>query len=289
MDCINDKVTVVIPTFNGGKIFTNCLEKLFSQSVSNLRVIVVDSSSDDETVKIAEEYGCEVHSISRSDFGHGKTRSYALSLVDTEYVVFMTQDAVLKSTDDFFHLLNFMEQNQEVAAAYGRQVAGDTVGPLGSFARIYNYPSQSFVNTLADKNKKGIKAAFLSDSFAIYRTEALRHIGGFPEHINFGEDMYVSAKLLMAGYKTGYCADAIVYHAHDFSLVEEFRRYSEVGKFHKQESWLLQEFGKPEGEGFKFIKNEFRYLIDNGQFIYLPISVLHNLVKFVGYKWGLMR
>lgn len=89
----------------------------------------------------------------------------------------------------------------------------------------------------------------------------------------------------MNGYKTAYCADAKVYHSHDYSLYQEYVRNREIGKFHRQEKWLLETFGKAESEGFKFVVNEAKYLVKNGKFYYLPIAFLHNAVKYLGYRF----
>lgn len=89
---------------------------------------------------------------------------------------------------------------------------------------------------------------------------------------------------MINGYKTAYCADAKVYHSHDYSLYQEYVRNREIGKFHRKEKWLLETFGKAEGEGLKFVINEAKYLVKNGRFYYLPIAFLHNVVKYLGYK-----
>ena len=277
-------VTVVLPTCNAGSRFRECAAVLTKQSANITEVFVIDSSSDDETADIAKDYGFHVEVIPRSEFGHGKTRQYALEKAQTEIVVFMTQDALLKDDNAVQKLVEFLISDNDLAAVYGRQLPYPHTGPLGSFARLYNYPGYSFVNTFQDRKNKGIKTAFLSDSFAAYKTSLLLGIGGFPKHVNFGEDTYAAAKLLMAGHKTGYCAEAAVYHAHDYSLKQEFLRCRQIGQFHKEEVWLLETFGKAEGEGIKYVTQELQYLIKCNEYAYTLIAFIHNLVKFLAYK-----
>lgn len=277
-------VTVVLPTCNAGNRFRECAEILAKQSANIAEVLVIDSSSDDETVDIAKDYGFHVEVIAKPYFGHGKTRQYALEKAQTEIVVFMTQDALLKDEYSVQKLVDFLLSDEALVAVYGRQLPYPHTGPLGSFARLYNYPDYSFINTFADKKKKGIKTAFLSDSFAAYKKSLLLEIGGFPKHVNFGEDTYAAAKLLMAGYKTGYCAEAMVYHAHDYSLQQEFSRCRQIGQFHKEEAWLLETFGKAEGEGVKYVFEELVYLISTFKLHFLPLALLHNIFKFAGYR-----
>lgn len=279
-------VAIVILTYNAGEKFIKCAEMISKQSANIEQVLVIDSSSKDSTVQICRDFGFTVEVINMKEFGHGRTRQYALEKVNTNIVVFMTQDALLVDDLAVENLVEYLESDKEIGAVYGRQLPCLNTGVIGSFARINNYPDNSFINVFADRKKKGIKTAFLSDSFAAYKKDILIEIGGFPKHVTFAEDMYVAAKMLMAGYKTAYCSEAQVFHSHDYNLSEEYDRCVEIGRFHKQEQWLFDTFGKAEGEGLKFVINEARYLLANGKWYYLPIAFAHNVAKFVGYKVG---
>lgn len=281
---MNIPISIIIPTYNAGKEFEKLALMIKKQTVNINQVLVIDSTSTDETVKIANKYGFTVEIIPKSEFGHGKTRQYALEKVTTEIVVFLTQDSLLYDEFSVEKLVQCLVSDKEIAAVYGRQMPYENTGILGRFARLYNYPPISKINNFDDIKERGIKTAFLSDSFSAYKKTLLNKIGGFPD-VNFGEDTYVAAKLLMNGYKTAYCAEAKVYHSHDYSLIEQYKRNKEIGKFHRQEKWLLETFGKAEGEGLKFIVNEVKYLVKNGKFYYLPIAFLHNVVKYLGYKF----
>lgn len=281
---MNIPVSIIIPTYNAGKEFENLALMIKTQTANIRQVLVIDSSSADETVKIANKYNFTVEIIPKTEFGHGKTRQYALEKVKTEIVVFLTQDALLYDEFSIENLVRCLISDEKIAAVYGRQMPYENTGILGRFARLYNYPTISKINNFDDRKIRGLKTAFLSDSFSAYKRMPLNKIGGFPD-VNFGEDTFVAAKLLMNGYKTAYCADAKVYHSHDYSLYQEYVRNREIGKFHRQEKWLLETFGKAEGEGFKFVVNEAKYLVKNNKFYYLPVAFLHNVVKYLGYKF----
>ena len=279
-------VSIIILTYNAGTAFKANAEMIKKQKANIKQVYVIDSGSNDETVDIAKSFGFDVEIIAKNDFGHGKTRQYALEKIGTEIAVFLTQDALLYDEFAVDNLVKCLISNDKFAAVYGRQIPYSDTGILGKFARLYNYPKIYKINTFADRKIKGIKTAFLSDSFAAYKKSLLMQIGGFPKHVHFGEDTYVAGKLLMNDYKTAYCAEAKVYHSHDYTLLQEYKRNKEIGKFHRQEKWLLDIFGKAEGEGLKFVISEAKYLVKNGKFYYLPIAFIHNLVKYLGYKVG---
>lgn len=278
-------VTLVIPTRNAGERFINCIEMVKSQTANIQEVLIIDTESTDGTAKLCKKYGFNVESIKKEDFGHGKTRQYALEKAKSEYVVFLTQDAQLYDETSILNLISMMESNPDVGAAYGRQLPYPHNGILGSYARRFNYPETSHINRFEDRKVRGIKVAFSSDSFCGYRKSLVQKIGGFPLHVQFAEDTYVAARLLIAGYETAYCAEAKVYHAHDYTLIEEFKRYQQIGKFHRQEKWILDTFGKAEGEGIKLVINEAKYLAREGKWWMLLIAFMHNVMKYIGYKF----
>ena len=49
---------------------------------------------------------------------------------------------------------------------------------------------------------------------------------------------------------------------------------------------MLKKFGKPEGEGLKFVCRQFQWLIRQGFWFKIPSALLHNVVKFLAYKMG---
>lgn len=279
-------VNVFFPLFNS-RFF---LEKLipFFNDVANIgaQVTCVDSSSQDGSFEILQnEKSIFLHSIEGKLFDHGGTRSLAKDLCDGDIIVYLTQDALPLSVDDITRLVAVFE-DETIGAAYGRQLPYEQTNLFGKHLRDFNYTEQSYVRSLDDKSKYGIKTAFLSNSFAAYRRTAMDQIGWFKDGLILGEDTYAGAKLLQAGYKLAYVADAQVYHSHSYSVWEEFKRYFDIGVFHQMESWILGEFGKPEGEGMRYIKSEFKFLLAHNAYHLIPEFIIRNGMKFLGYKMG---
>jgi rhamnosyltransferase len=132
----------------------------------------------------------------------------------------------------------------------------------------------------------GVKTAFCSNSFAAYKRSSLENVGWFKDKLLMGEDLSVCARMLMKGYRVGYVADAVVYHSHNYTVAQEFKRYFDLGVFFEKERWLLDEFGRPEGEGIKFVRSEFSFLRSHGLLHLLPISLMRSAAKLIGYRLG---
>ncbi len=282
---LSKKVAVVIPTLNGGETWTICYNALLRQAHLSVCVMVVDSGSSDGTDISALGGDVNLVRIPRASFDHGGTRQMAAErLKEYDILVYMTQDAVLAFPSALENLVSpFSDPN--VGVAYGRQLPRDGASSIEAHARLFNYQEQSNKRTLADKTKLGIKAAFTSNSFAAYRTKALFDVGGFPSKLILGEDMVVAARMLLAGWSVAYVAEAQVYHSHSYTVLQEFNRYFDIGVMHQDQSWILDTFGKPEGEGMRFIRSELSYLAKTAPWM-IPQAVARTFAKYAGYKLG---
>lgn len=279
------KMGVCVPTLNAGPEFTDWLRRVRVALPETSRLLVIDSSSEDATAQLGHEANAEVVVIPRAEFNHGGTRNLALErLDDCELVVFLTQDALIMD-DATLRVLAAAFSDSRVGAAFGRQLPHADATPVAAHARLFNYPPASRVVGASDIPHLGLKAAFLSNSFAAYRRQALLDAGGFPDDVILSEDMLAGARLLQHGWKLAYCAEARVFHSHNYSLVEEFRRYFDIGVLHARERWLLERLGTAEGEGMRFVRSEVGYLLREAPWR-LPEAGLRTLLKYAGYRLG---
>ena len=279
------KYSVIIPTLNAGSGFQDLLQDLHAQLPSSSEILVVDSSSTDGTAETALRMGVRVEVIDRKTFNHGTTRNQALRLTHGEVIVFLTQDIILEGQTTIGSLLAAFT-DKTCAAAYGRQLPHRNASVFASCLRAFNYPAQSHIRSYADRLQVGFKAAFLSNSFAAYRRSALDSVGNFKDGIIFGEDSDACARLLREGFTVHYVAESRVFHSHDYSIMAEFRRYFDIGVFHRLENHLLEEFGKPESAGVKYVLGEMRYLKNNKRWFLMPLAIVRNGAKFIGYRVG---
>lgn len=282
------RVGLVIPTLNPGKRWLEVLAGLEAQTRQPDHVLVIDSSSDDGAVEVARAHGHEAIVIPRAEFDHGATRQMAVDhLPDADIIIFQTQDAIPANSEAYALLLDAFA-DEAVGCANGRQLPHAGAAPINVHARLFNYPDTSAVRSIEDAPRLGIKTAFLSNSFAAYRRSALMAIGGFPANVILSEDVFVAAKMLLAGWKVAYRADARVYHSHDYSLRQEFRRNFDIGVFHARERWIQERLGTAETEGVRFVLSEMRYLTVTAPWL-IPSALLRSMFKYLGYRMGRME
>jgi rhamnosyltransferase len=279
------RTTLVLPTLNAGPDFAHWLASLREQDYQPDRLLLVDSSSTDQTVEFARDFGFEITTIARQDFSHGGTRQACIDqLTDSDTVIFLTQDAVLASPQALSRLLGRFD-DPKVGAVYGRQLPRPGASEIEAHARLFNYPEKSDVRTSDDIPRLALKTSFISNSFAAWRRQALIEVGGFPTHTIQNEDTHAASRMILAGWKVAYAADACVYHSHPFTWRQEFRRYFDIGVFHGRDPWIRQEFGKAGGEGFRFVRSELKYLRRH-QISAIPSAMVRTALKLLGYKMG---
>jgi rhamnosyltransferase len=278
---------VIVPTFNAAGYFPQLSAAL--ARLDDLRrdqVLIVDSSSSDQTADLFRQWGATVEVIPQSEFDHGGTRRLASELVPAaQYLVFLTQDAIPASAASLERLLAAFD-DPTVGMAYGCQLPRPEAEGIERHARLMNYPQDVCeVRSLQDRFRLGIKTVFCSDSFAAYRRIALEMVGGMPKSAFFAEDQIVAGRMLLNGWCLAYQGNAKVTHSHHYSITQDFKRYFDVGVFHSRNPWLLREFGKAEGEGARFVKSELSYLWSNDR-TQLPAAAARTFAKYAGYRLG---
>jgi rhamnosyltransferase len=277
-------ISVIIPTLNAGSVLGPLLLSLTKQTIS-IEVIIVDSSSTDDTTKLATQYEARVLTVARNDFNHGKTRNLGIFHAKSEIVVLLTQDAL---PADGYCLENLVKplQDPQIVASFGRQVPRPDASPTENFTRIFNYPETVVVKGREDLPELGIKTFFFSNVCSAIKTKEFKELGGFPENIIMFEDLIFATKAILKGYKIAYVPDAKVRHSHNFSLVQQFHRYQDAGISLRNNSWIF-EHAKAKREGAEFLKQQIAYLSKNHQYHWIPFAIAESVFKFTGFWLGL--
>ena len=136
-----------------------------------------------------------------------------------------------------------------------------------------------------DLAEKGIKTFFASNVCAAYDRKTYDALGGFVKHTIFNEDMTYARKLIDAGGKIAYAAEARVYHSHNYTGKQQFQRNFDLGVSHAQ---YPDVFGgvRTENEGIKFVKMTCRYLVSIRKPWLIFQLIWQSGCKYLGYFLG---
>ncbi len=278
-------VAVIVPTYNAEQYIEPLLDALQYQTLPH-HLIIVDSESTDKTIEILLRRGINFITVTNGEFNHGSTRNLAIDTIDAQWVIFLTQDALPATNTSLADLFLTNTNREDIALIYGRQIPTVTTELFGRLARIIHYPAQSLIKDKSLIPRLGIRTCSCSNSFAAYRVKDFKAVGGFPSNIILGEDVVLAAKLILADKAIIYCAEAMVYHAHNYSVGEEFRRYFDIGVFHEQAQTILEPFTNVESEGVGYALKEMNLLLKSKKIYLIPEQLIRFFVKYVGYKIG---
>ncbi len=282
-------VNVAIPVYNPDKRLKEIILRLNKQTMVPDRILLVNTGKSlDNASDYAQFNNVEIEYIAEDEFDHGGTRDLAMRMLDGDYVIFMTQDAMPVNDKLIEKLIMPMEENSDIAITYARQLASKKAGAIEKYTRVFNYGEEDVLTSYEDVEKLGIKTYFCSDVCAAYRKSCYEEIGGFPGRTIFNEDMIYAWKALTESYKKLYASKALVVHSHNYNAYQQFTRNFDLGVSHKQFSYIFDNNLKTEDEGIKLVLNTAKHLIDTENYLLLPKLIIDSGAKYIGYRLGKM-
>lgn len=189
-------ITIGMPVLNGEKTIRASLESLLSQSYDNIRIVVCDNASTDETAAIVKEMAAQdtrlslKHFETRGDIRTSYERAFATA--EGEYFMFAPCDDLW--APQFIGLaVQQMQISPQASVCCGTiemLVDGEPIGPSEGVREIKGPPDRRWRDALIHT----VDAARL---YGLLRVAALPGLipGTAPE----GWDHYVAAKLALRG------------------------------------------------------------------------------------------
>jgi len=220
---IDKKVSIVIPTKNGGPDFEYTLEKIRSQEgIHEIEIIIVDSGSTDETIELAKNYGSRVYTIKPEDFNHGGTRNYGAEKATGDYILFMVQDAIPIGDYWLHSMVKVLEDDEGIAAVTCRQVPRSDADLFACFSLWNHYKALSFFedristptknfNALSPLDKR--KLVGLEDVSCLIRRNVFNDLKF--KKIQYAEDLELGLRILENKFKLVFLYSVGVIHSHN--------------------------------------------------------------------------
>lgn len=238
-----NKIVVVIPNWNGEVSLRACLDSLVSQSL-RAHIIMVDNGSIDGSIALVEQHYPEVEIIR-----HDRNKGYAGGVnpgfrraleMGADYVAPLNNDAV---ADKLWleTLVNYLDNHPAVGIATCKVTSADG-RHLDSTGDYYTNWGLPYPRGRGEENSPKYDA--LPDVFgasgaaSLYRVKMLAEIGLLDEDFfAYYEDVDLSFRAQLAGWKVAYVPQSIVYHELSVtaSRVRGFFTYQTI----KNLPWLL--------------------------------------------------
>lgn len=212
----NVQASIIIRTLNEAKHLESLLQAIANQKTNGIEpeVILVDSGSTDGTLAIAERYGCRIHHIARDQFSFGRSLNMGCEVANGEILVLISGHCVPTGTG---WLQQLCQPILDGAAdySYGRQV--------GSPDSHYS-ERRIFAKYYPEHSRIPQDGFFCNNANSALSRAAWDH-HRFDEELTGLEDMELAQRLVQAGGKTAYVAEASVVHHHSESWPQVRRRF----------------------------------------------------------------
>lgn len=240
-------VTIAILTFNGEEFLDDLLKAIFSQKTKlSYTVLIIDSGSSDRTLEVIAQYPKVVlHGISNKEFGHGKTRQLAATMANSEFVVYLTQDAVPSHDRWLEYMIEPFQLDPKVGCVFGKQIprAHCFVTLKREVAQVFSSFGDDGSISLQRKTDLtkdlGITNNFLSDVNSAIRKSIAENVPF--RDVNYAEDQALAIDMLDKGFHKAYAPLGSVYHSHDYPLRKYFKRkFDEYVGLRKSTGYVAQ-------------------------------------------------
>lgn len=210
------RASIVIRTLNEAKHLADLLTMLNRQITPGLEVetVVIDSGSTDGTIDIAKAHGARITSITKAEFSFGRSLNRGCAFASGDIFVLISGHCV---PVDVNWLQNLCQPliNGRVDYSYGRQIGDDDS----------NYSERRVFAKYFPETSQIPQSGFFCNNANAAVTRAAWQQHQFDEDLTGLEDMDLAKRLVLAGMKIGYVADATVFHHHQESWPQIRRRF----------------------------------------------------------------
>ena len=213
------KVAIMILNHNGLRWLPRCLSSLAQTNYPNYEIYLIDNASIDESCEYVTKNFPGVKMIRyRENLGFAEAYSRAIEAVDADHILLLNNDTEILNSNWLRSLENTMSE-PDVAAVTCKMVSTidhsilDSVGGMGiPFWRGFVDIGKCEVDN-RQHDLCGPEPFSFCGGAALISKSALRIVGGFDKKLfMYFEDVDLSWRFRLRGYKIGYSPEAKVAH-----------------------------------------------------------------------------
>jgi cellulose synthase/poly-beta-1,6-N-acetylglucosamine synthase-like glycosyltransferase len=214
------KVSFLVVTHNDELTLEKCLKSIIKQDYPLFELIVVDASSVDSSIRIANRYADKIILLKSNVLG--KSRQISVDNSEGELLAIMDADTVLPPNWTIEAVSKFA-QGVGIAWSFNEPPANSSI-----IARaFFNY----WKEVLSDRIKNG--RGPIAGSNSMYLKKAVVEVGGFDVRSHYSEDIDLGARVQDRGYTIA-ILDEPIFH----DTMRTLKKYT------KNQLWAAKDFSK---------------------------------------------
>lgn len=219
-------VDVIVPCYQYGHFLRECVDSVLTQAGVDVRVLIIDDASPDNTAEIAAELAksdSRVHFLKHlSNQGHIRTYNEGLEWASSDYLLLLSADDYLLP-GALLRAVELMDANPEVSFTFGNVLELKPSGeqtPVISVPRKVSRPVVSGVRFIELSGSMNI----VRTPTAVVRTQVQRLVGGYRFELTHSGDMEMWLRLAAHGSVGTVNAYQAVYRRHSENMSLEYSR-----------------------------------------------------------------
>lgn len=178
-----DKVSIIIPCYNSGKVLEKAVSSVQNQTWKNCEVIIVNDGSNDKVTLnlLSKMKGVKV--LNQSNQGLSSARNKGIENATGNFVLFLDSDDYVRS--DAVEIMINKVKNFEFSYAFcDIQLRGKKTG---NRIKYYNFFEQLFINHIP--------------YFILIKKDIIKQIGAYDTNMKYGyEDWELNIRLAKNGF-----------------------------------------------------------------------------------------
>ncbi len=217
-------VAVVILNYNTQDLLETFLPKVLATTYNNLKVIVADNGSTDESVAYMQTVFPKVRLIQlEENYGFAKGYNEALKQISADYFILLNTDVEVEK-DWVKPIIELMEKDRTIGACqpkilcYDDKSVFEYAGAAGGWLDKWGYPfCRGRIFDTLEKDEKQydtVQEVFWATGAAMFiKANLFKGLGGFDEsYFAHQEEIDLCWRLKRAGYKVMVHPKSVVYH-----------------------------------------------------------------------------
>ncbi|MDK2770673.1 MAG: glycosyltransferase family 2 protein [Flavobacterium sp.] len=221
---MQQKVVVIIVTYNGSKWLNKCLQSL-QQSILPISVIAVDNASTDNSVAILKQFSFVEVIQSETNLGFGKANNIGIQKAleqNFDYYFLLNQDTWIES-DAIQNLVEVASQNEKFGIVSPMHFSPDEISLDANFELYWKRKTNS-ISVNVDE------VPFVNAAAWLLSRKVIEKVGYFEPLFNhYGEDRNFTDRVRYHGFKTVVVKNSKIYH--DRIITRSFQKDVKQSKY----------------------------------------------------------
>ena len=225
------KLIVQLVVWNSARDLPTLFDSLQNQTFKDWELLILDNGSVDNTLKIVEAEKAFFPNMKffreKQNLGFSGGHNILFQKSASEYVLLLNQDVILEN-DIFERLVNYLDENLQVASAAPRLMRienNERTGIVDSLGLTIDRRRRFSDSKAGEPWNLQAESAFpgrpcfvfgVSASVAIYRREAVQRATNGrlfdPYYFSYQEDFDLAWQLQLRGYDSAVLLDKVAYH-----------------------------------------------------------------------------